>query len=34
MKDAQALVDAREQEIFALKMVSRQVARSCEFPPN
>ena len=34
MKEAQVLVAAREQEIFALKMVSRQVASSYEFPPN
>jgi len=34
MKEAQALVTARENEIFALKMVSRQVASSYEFPPN
>jgi hypothetical protein len=34
MKEAQALVAARESEIFALKMVTRQVASSYEFPPN
>ena len=34
MKEAQALVAAREQEVFALRMVSRQVASSYEFPPN
>jgi hypothetical protein len=34
MKEAQALIVARESEIFALKMVTRQVAISHEFPPN
>jgi hypothetical protein len=34
MGEAQALIAAREQEIFALKMVSRQAASSYEFPPN
>ena len=34
MNEAQALVAAREAEIFALKMVSRQVASSYEYPPN
>jgi hypothetical protein len=34
MTEAQALVTARENEMFALKMVTRQVASSYEFPPN
>jgi len=34
MKEAQALVAARENEIFALKMESRQVASSYEYPSN
>ncbi len=34
MKEAQALVAARESEIFALKMESRQVASSYEYPSN
>jgi len=32
MKEAQALVAARENEIFALRMATRQVASSYEFP--
>ena len=34
MKEAQALIAAQENEIFALRMASRQVASSYEFPPN
>ena len=34
MKEAQALVAARESEMFALKMVTRQVTSSYEYPPN
>jgi hypothetical protein len=34
MKEAQALVAARESEMFALKMVARQVTSSYEYPPN
>ncbi len=33
-KEADALISAREKEIFALKMASRQVASSYEYPPN
>ena len=34
MKEAQALVAARENEIFALKIITRQVISSYEFRPN
>ena len=34
MKEAQALVTAKENEIFALKMVTRQAASSYEYPSN
>lgn len=33
-KEAEALIAAREKEIFALKMASRQVASSYEYPEN
>lgn len=33
-REAEALIAAREKEIFALKMASRQVASSYEYPPN
>lgn len=33
-KEAEALIAAREKEMFALKMASRQVASSYEYPPN
>lgn len=33
-KEAEALIAAREKEVFAMKMVSRQVASSYEYPPN
>jgi hypothetical protein len=33
-KEAEALIAAREKEIFALKMASRQVASSYEYPSN
>ncbi|HEX7810435.1 MAG TPA: hypothetical protein VF460_00880 [Burkholderiales bacterium] len=33
-KDADALIAAREKEIFALKMASRQLASSYEYPEN
>ena len=33
-KEAEALISAREKEIFALKMASRQVASSYEYPEN
>jgi hypothetical protein len=33
-KDADALIAAREKEMFALKMASRQVASSYEYPEN
>lgn len=32
MNEAEALIAAREQEIFVLKMASRQVASSFEYP--
>jgi hypothetical protein len=32
--EADALISAREKEVFAMKMVSRQVASSYEYPPN
>lgn len=32
MTEAQALVSAREQEMFALKMASRQEPSSYEYP--
>jgi len=33
-RDAEALIAAREKEMFALKMASRQVASSYEYPEN
>jgi hypothetical protein len=33
-KDADALIAAKEKEMFALKMASRQVASSYEYPEN
>jgi hypothetical protein len=33
-KEADALIAAREKEMFALKMASRQVASSYEYPQN
>jgi len=33
-KEAEALIAAREKEIFALKMASRQLASSYEYPEN
>jgi hypothetical protein len=33
-KEADALIAAREKEMFALKMASRQVASSYEYPAN
>ena len=34
MSEADALVAAREQELFALRMASRQARSSYEYPPN
>jgi hypothetical protein len=33
-READALIAAREQEMFAMKMASRQVASSYEYPGN
>lgn len=33
-KEAEALIAAKEKEVFALKMTSRQVASSYEYPSN